>query len=117
MESNSPNQEFSVKNMFSTSAVRYSSSDVNVSHFTRAYREKAKDKEHLALVEAITKPLSVEMTHLDFSKLEELNEEVFVTNEKLENFMIELVNRLAYYGMVDILQEHIILREEQIVGE
>ena len=34
-------------NMFSSSAVRSSSSDVNVSHFTRAYREKAKDKEHL----------------------------------------------------------------------
>ena len=44
-----------------------------------------KDKEHLTLVEVITKPLSVEMTHLDFSKLEELDEEVFVTNEKLEN--------------------------------
>ena len=105
------------KNMFSTSIVRSSSSDVNVSHFTRAYREKAKDKEHLTLVEAITKPLSVEMTHLDFSKLEELDEEVFVTNEKLENFMIELVNRLAYYGMADILQEHIILGKEQVVGD
>ena len=105
------------KNMFSTSAVRSSTSDVNASHFIRAYREKAKDKEHLTLVEAITKPLSVEMTHLDFSKLEDLNEEVFVTNEKLENFMIELVSRLTYYGMADILQEHIILGREQIVGD
>ncbi len=105
------------QNMFSTSVVRSSSSDVNVSHFTRAYREKAKDKEHLTLVEAITKPLPVQMTHLDFSKLEELDEEVFVTNEKLENFMIELSNRLSYYGMSDLLQEHIILGKEQVPGD
>ena len=99
------------KNMFAASAVRKSGEVVNISHFTREYRAQAQDKEHLALVGAITKPLSIKMTHLDFSKLEDLNEEVFVTNEKLENFMIELASRLTYYGMNDLLEEHIILGE------
>ena len=97
------------KNMFADVAVRTSGVTVNVSHFTREYRSKAQDKEKLALVAAITKPLPFQMTHLDFSKLEELNEEVFITNEKLENFMIELSARLTYYGLDDILEQHIIL--------
>ena len=95
--------------MFSASVVRNTGDKINVSHFTREYRARAQDKEHLALVAAITKPLPIKMTHLDFSKLEDLDEEVFITNEKLENFMIELTNRLTYYGMSDLLEEHIIL--------
>ena len=75
----------------------------------RSSRVNLKDKDAIGIMESFTKPLKTTLDILDYTKLNEISEEVFERNKKIETFLTNLMERLEYYEASDVLREQILL--------
>lgn len=78
-------------------------------HISRQTRATMKNKDLLQVIESFVQPLKSKLDLLDYTNLNEISEETFKRNEKIETFLTDLMARLYYYDAADVLTEQIIL--------
>ena len=108
LKSNDTYVEPTMLNMFRATPIADTAS-VQRPHISCKTRMYMKDKDYLQVIDSFVKPLKTKLELLDYTKLNELSEEVFQRNDKIETFITDLMERLEYFEASDVLTKHIIL--------